>query len=359
MTLRILLRILFIIFATGFALQACNAVYGDKAWEDATIPVIYAAIAAVVAIAMVFFESRFQRSLVREIVAIAFGLAAGIIVSVFVIGITIAFVLPAEGSINAAFSRIQIWIPLMMTAICYMSVTIVLQTRGDFRFLVPYIDFSDRGQEEGGVILDTSILVDGRIVDIALTHIIGGILIIPDFVLRELQTLADSADKMKRKRGRRGLDVVSALQKSENIRVQIRETDVPEKCDVDMQLVVLARRINGKIATNDFNLNKVAQIDGVKVININELANALKPVVLPGEKLNVRIIRIGDEEGQGVGYLDDGTMVVIEGGKDHVNRDIEVTITGSIQTSAGKLVFGKYGDVPDSETNGKTAKAAK
>ncbi|MHC4872587.1 MAG: PIN/TRAM domain-containing protein [Planctomycetota bacterium] len=357
MTLRILLRILFIIFATGFALQACNAVYGDKAWDDKTIPVIYAAIAAVVAMAIVFFESRFQRSLVREIVAIAFGLAAGIIVSVFVIGLTIAFVLPAEATLNAAFSRIQIWIPLMMTAICYISVTIVLQTRGDFRFLVPYIDFSDRGQEEGGVLLDTSVLVDGRIVDISLTNIIGGILIIPDFVLRELQTLADSSDKMKRKRGRRGLDVVSTLQKSDVIRVQIRETDIAEKCDVDMELVNLARRINGKIATNDFNLNKVAQIDGVKVININELANALKPVVLPGEKIFVMVIRVGDEEGQGVGYLDDGTMVVIEGGRDYVQQAIEVTITGSIQTSAGKLVFAKYGssDKKDKQAESKNA----
>ncbi len=348
MTIRLLLRILFVIFATGFTLQACNLAYD---WEDnATIPLIYTAITMVCAIALVFFESRFQRSIVREIVAIAFGLAAGIVVSLFTIGIIIIFVLPSEGDLTSAFERIQIWIPLIMTAICYISVTIVLQTRGDFRFLVPYIDFSDRGQEEGGVILDTSVVIDGRIVDISLTNIIGGVLIIPDFVLRELQSLADSADKMKRKRGRRGLDVVSNLQKSEGIRVQIRETDVDEKCDVDMELVVLARKINGKIATNDFNLNKVARIDGIKVININDLANAMKPVVLPGEKIYIKILREGDENKQGVGYLDDGTMLVVEGGKDYVGDTIEVTITGSIQTSAGKLIFAKFENLAPSKS---------
>jgi uncharacterized protein YacL len=258
-----------------------------------------------------------------------------------VVALIVIVVLPAEGTLTAAFARIQIWIPLIMTAICYMSVTIVLQTKGDFRFLVPYIDFSHRGQDEGELVLDTSVLIDGRIVDVCNTNIIDRPLVITDYVIRELQTLADSSDKLKRERGRRGLDVVNTLKKTESVHLQILETDIPDKCDVDVQLVMLAKRANGRIVTNDFNLNKVAQIEGVKVVNLNDISNAMKPVVLPGENIMVKIIRAGDEEKQGVAYLEDGTMIVVEGGKDHIDKSIDITITGSIQTSAGRLVFGK------------------
>ncbi|MFH0910010.1 MAG: PIN/TRAM domain-containing protein [Planctomycetota bacterium] len=343
MGVRWLLRLLFVTGATAFALMAYDAVAGEGAW-DPQIAMLYAAVAAVTSAGIVFFEARFQRELARGIVAAAFGLAAGIVVSCFTIAIVVVFVLPTEGSVPAAFERIQIYVPLIMTAFCYMGVTLVLQTRNDFRFLVPYIDFSHRGQEEGGFILDTSAIIDGRILDICSTNIISRPLTIPDFVLRELQMIADSADRLRRKRGRRGLDVVSALQKGEHTRILLLETDVPERCEVDMELVVLAKRVNGRIITNDFNLNKVAQIEGVKVMNINDLANALKPVVLPGEGLSVMVLRPGEEPGQGVGYLDDGTMVVVEQGRNHINKTVDIVITGSIQTSAGRMVFGKLND---------------
>ncbi|MFW5858140.1 MAG: PIN/TRAM domain-containing protein [Planctomycetota bacterium] len=343
-TLRWLLRLLFVTFATGFALQLHDTIYKDAGEAQEEVAFLYAATAALVAAAIVFFEARFQRGLAREIVAVVFGLAAGLVVTGVVIALVVVFVLPSEGDIAAAFRRIQPAMPLVATALCYVAVTIVLQTKGDFRFLIPYIDFSHRGQEEGGLILDTSVLIDGRIADVAATNIIVRPLLIPDFVIREMQTISDSGDRLKRKRGRRGLDILNDLQKSESVRVQLLETDVPEKCDVDHELVILAKRTNGRVVTNDFNLNKVAQIEGVPVVNLNDLANALKPVVLPGEELSVKILRPGEEPGQGVGYLEDGTMVVVERGRDRIDEEVAITITGSIQTSAGRLVFGRPTD---------------
>jgi uncharacterized protein YacL len=320
---------------------------------------IYAGIAWFVAVGIVFFEARFQRNLAREMVAIAFGLAAGIMVSSFLLLITLVFVLPStNGDVGKAFEYIQMWVPLIMTAVCYMAVTIVLQTKGDFRFLLPYIDFSEKGQQEGGFLLDTSAIIDGRVVEVCATNLIARSLIIPDFVIRELQTIADSSDKLKRKRGRRGLDMVNELQASPDVHVQIYESEMTLPAEVDRALVVLAQELNSRIMTNDFNLNKVAQIEGVRVINMNDLSNALKPVVVPGEKMTVRIIRKGEEDGQGVGYLDDGTMVVVENAAAQVEKAVTICITGSIQTSAGRLVFGRYGEMP-AESDSSSARPAK
>ncbi|MBN1257929.1 MAG: PIN/TRAM domain-containing protein [Planctomycetes bacterium] len=355
MTLRLLLRILFITFVAAFAFQVYCTLNPESTDPNylgypPQAP-IYSAIAAVIAFGIVFFEARFQRNLAREIVAIAFGLVTGIVVTSFVIALLIVFILPRQFTFADSFIAIRDWIPLITITICYVAVTIVLQTKGDFRFLVPYIDFSHRGQDEGGFILDTSVIIDGRISDISTTNIIARPFILPDFVIYELQTIADSPDRLKRKRGRRGLDILNALQKSESVRVQILETDIPNNCDVDHELVMLAKRLNGRVITNDFNLNKIAQLEDVRVINLNDLANALKPVVLPGEEMPLRIIRPGDEMGQGVGYLDDGTMVVVEQGRNHINEDITVVVTGTIQTSAGRMVFGKLKDDENGDNN--------
>ncbi len=191
-------------------------------------------------------------------------------------------------------------------------------------------------------ILDTSVIIDGRIADIAETGFLDGILVIPQFVLRELQLVADSADPLKRNRGRRGLDILQRIQKIAMLQVQIVEDDYPAVREVDLKLIELAKDYEAKIITNDFNLNKVAQLQGVDVLNINELANALKPIVLPGEAMRVFILKEGKEYNQGVAYLDDGTMVVVDNARKMIGKTIDVAVTSVLQTTAGKMIFGKF-----------------
>lgn len=232
---------------------------------------------------------------------------------------------------------------------CYLAVSFILQTKDDVRFVIPYVEFAKETKGARPMVLDTSVIVDGRIADIANTRIIESELIVPRFVLQELQTIADSGDKLKRIRGRRGLDMLNKLQSNENIEIRMLEA-VPERsaadAGVDEMLVDLALQLNGKVVTNDYNLNKIAQLRGVAVININDLANALKPVVLPGELLSVKVIKPGEESGQGVGYLEDGTMVVAEGGRERLGEIVDLTVTSVLQTSAGRMIFGRLDGVP-------------
>jgi uncharacterized protein YacL len=200
----------------------------------------------------------------------------------------------------------------------------------------------ETGPKRAYKILDTSVIIDGRIADIAETGFLEGALVIPQFVLRELQLVADSADSMKRNRGRRGLDVLQRLQKMSNLSIEIVEEDFPRVREVDMKLIELAKIYDCKIMTNDFNLNKVAQVRGVEVLNINELANSLKPIVLPGELMRVFILKEGKEYNQGVAYLDDGTMVVVDNARKMIAKTIDVSVTSVLQTTAGKMIFGKY-----------------
>jgi len=191
-------------------------------------------------------------------------------------------------------------------------------------------------------ILDTSVIIDGRVADIAETGFLDGIIVIPQFVLRELQLVADSADSLKRNRGRRGLDILQRLQKVASLNIQIVEDDFPAVREVDLKLIELAKLYEGKIITNDFNLNKVAQLQGVEVLNINELANSLKPIVLPGETMRVFILKEGKEYNQGVAYLDDGTMVVVDNARKMISKTIDIQVTSVLQTTAGKMIFGKW-----------------
>ena len=209
--------------------------------------------------------------------------------------------------------------------------------------------FRDSSRLHQYKVLDTSVIIDGRIADICETGFLEGTLVVPQFVLRELQQVADSSDSLKRNRGRRGLDILQKMQKIGHVTVQIVETDFPEVREVDLKLIELARRMSGKIVTNDFNLNKVAQLRGVPVLNINELANSLKPVVLPGEVMRVFVIKEGKEAGQGVGYLDDGTMVVVDQARKALGKTIEVSVTSVLQTTAGKMIFCRWLDGPPLE----------
>lgn len=202
--------------------------------------------------------------------------------------------------------------------------------------------FRSKARDGGAVrtkILDTSVIIDGRIADICDAGFIEGTLIAPQFILNELQHIADSSDPLKRARGRRGLDILNKLQKSPNVKIEITEIDFPKVKEVDSKLIALARETNADILTNDFNLNKIAQIQGVNVLNINQLANAVKPIVLPGESMTVTIARQGKERGQGVAYLDDGTMVVVEQGENLLNQSTDVVVTSILQTPAGRMIF--------------------
>jgi len=198
--------------------------------------------------------------------------------------------------------------------------------------------------ESRTILLDTSVIIDGRIADIARTGFLAGTLLIPRFVLAELQYIADSADSLRRQRGRRGMEVLSQLQKQSIIPVRLTDIDVEGVREVDDKLVILARQLRCPILTNDYNLNRIAELQGVSILNVNELANAVKSALLPGEILNVRVIQEGKEAAQGVGYMDDGTMVVVEGGREHINQEIPVMVTKVLQTAAGRMIFARPGD---------------
>ncbi|MDY6912910.1 MAG: PIN/TRAM domain-containing protein [Planctomycetota bacterium] len=245
----------------------------------------------------------------------------------------------------AAYKQTMQLIKLLLgAAAVFVCTSFVLQTKDDFRFVIPYVEFSKQTKGARPLLLDTSVIIDGRIADIADTKILESEVIVPRFILAELQTIADSDEKLKRNRGRRGLDILNRLQNTDKIDIHILDADAPnvdETTAVDAKLVALAKHLDGRVITNDYNLNKVAQLRGVDVININDLANALKPVMLPGESLTIKILKPGEEPGQGVGYLEDGTMVVAEQARDVVGREITITVTSVIQTSAGRMIFGK------------------
>ncbi|MGH9749367.1 MAG: PIN/TRAM domain-containing protein [Candidatus Polarisedimenticolia bacterium] len=256
------------------------------------------------------------------------GAAAGVVVSLLPLeGLPGVPVLAAQGLVFLLFG--------------YTGVALGA-ARGD-RFSLPSLRaaWSGTGEKQIYKILDTSVIIDGRIADVCETGFLDGTLVVPQFVLRELQYIADSQDPLKRNRGRKGLDILQRIKKGPEIKVAISEADFPDIKDVDMKLIELAKQLNGKIITNDFNLNKVAELRGVQVLNINVLANSLKPVVLPGETMKVFILKEGKEANQGVGYLDDGTMVVVDNAKKNIGRNIDITVTSVLQTTAGKMFFGK------------------
>ena len=236
---------------------------------------------------------------------------------------------------------------LVGTITCYLSVSFVLQTKDDFRFIVPYVEFARQAKGSRPIVVDTSALIDGRIADVAATGIFDTQMIVPRFVLDELQQVADSADKLKRNRGRRGLDVVAKLQKQPKLDLAIHEAgylEADKDKGVDALVMRLATELGARVVTTDFNLNKVAQVSGVDVINLNDLSNAVKAEALPGETMRVRVVRPGEESNQGVGFMDDGTMVVVEHGRQHVGEDVAFVVTNTRQTSAGKMIFGRLFD---------------
>jgi uncharacterized protein YacL len=287
-------------------------------------------------IAVVVFEIRIKRVSMPRLIGAAFGSVLGIL-GAYLISLVLEQAMPDSDN---TVPFLQVLILALMT---YCGL-VVGAAKGDMLNLgaLGGLFGGEKATKNSFKILDTSVIIDGRIADIAETGVIDGSLVIPQFVLHELQMVADSADSMKRNRGRRGLDVLQRIQKMPQLKIQIVEDDFPNVREVDMKLIELAKVYACKIVTNDFNLNKVAQLHGVEVLNINELANALKPVVLPGETIRVFILKEGKEYNQGVAYLDDGTMVVVDNARKLISKTIEVTVTSVLQTTAGKMIFGRF-----------------
>ena len=276
-----------------------------------------------------------------------FGLLVGMVISgvlaPVVDMINDSFKSGEAGILNAEAITAIKWV--LGICICYLTVGIVMRTKDDFRFVVPYVEFAKQTKGARPLVLDTSAIIDGRIADLCQSKLFDSPLIVPRFVLNELQLIADSADKLKRNRGRRGLDVLNKMQSNPVFDVQIDDTMIPEVEEVkgvDQKLVMFSKACNGRLTTTDYNLSKVAQVREVDVVNINDLASSLKVVALPGETMNVKIIKPGEEAEQGIGYLDDGTMIVVEGARDKIGRELVISVTSSLQTSAGKMIFGKF-----------------
>jgi uncharacterized protein YacL len=323
----ILFRAIFTLILGGAA--AFFRAPGEPIWAGALLGVAVAAVAIVI-------ERRLQRISLQRLIGIAFGIIAGLICSAL-----ISIVLGRVGDESSSAIRFAQIICLMLFA--YFG-AVTGAAKGELLNLAALggLFGSESEVRNDQKILDTSVIIDGRIADIADTGFLDGILVVPQFVLHELQMVADSADSMKRNRGRRGLDVLQRMQKMAHVKIQVVSEDFPQVREVDMKLIELARLYNCKIITNDFNLNKVAHVRGVEVLNINELANSLKPIVLPGELMRVFILKEGKEYNQGVAYLDDGTMVVVDNARRMISKTIDVSVTSVLQTTAGKMIFGKY-----------------
>ncbi len=302
------------------------------------------------AVAIVVGDLLSPRKRIQTISAVYFGVIVGIVLS----NLINDAVQPALQQFIHPKAHMGIS-SILMIFMCYICVSTLLQTKDDFRFLIPYVEFSKEVKGARPLVLDTSVVIDGRIADVAETKVIDQPMVVPRFVLQELQGIADSSDKLRRNRGRRGLDILNRLQKSPGIEVRIDDADLPELAgvrEVDQRLVILARHLGGKVVTNDYNLNKIARLQGVEVINLNDLANAMKPIVLPGEHLDVKLIKRGEEPGQGIGYLDDGTMIVAEQGAQHLGEMVRLAVTSVLQTSAGRMIFGRLELLPPSKPGG-------
>ena len=285
---------------------------------------------------IIFMEVKLRKFSVRNLSAAVFGLVFG-----FFMAWILTLVMRLIPMDSKLYSSLQI---IFILVFCYLGMVIAMRGKDEFNLVIPYVRFARQEQKDEIIILDTSVIIDGRIADIAKTRFIEGRFIVPRFVLRELQQIADSQDPLKRNRGRRGLDVLNKVQKDPNIGILIHEEDFPDIKDVDAKIVRLAKVINAKVFTNDFNLNKIAELQGVTVLNINDLSNALKPVVLAGEEMTVRITREGKEHNQGVAYLDDGTMIVVDNARNLIGQTINVVVTSVLQTSAGRMIFANTSD---------------
>lgn len=333
--LLLVIRCVFLLILGGTAAKFTTELSRDTEWWLIFLTFILIMLTGCMAL---FLDVIFPRKQISSISAIFFGLIVGSMLGYF---LQLAFAPTLSMGLN---ERQMAWFSVILTTIlCYICVSVLLQTKDDFRFVIPYVEFSPDVKGSKPLILDSSVIIDGRIADIAESGLVDRAIVIPTFVIEQVQSVADSHDKVRRKRGLRGLEIIDRLRHDPNLDVDIRDDgyDASERRDVGMRLVLLAKELHGRLVTNDVTLAKAAKIHNVPTLNLNEVSNALKPPVLWGDRISVVIVKEGEEPGQGVGYLDDGTMVVVDLGKRFIGHEVNMIVDSFLQTSAGRMVFGR------------------
>ncbi|MCS6873141.1 MAG: hypothetical protein N2Z23_05445 [Pyrinomonadaceae bacterium] len=344
----VIFRIGFVILISlvGFLIVPLDRTSYFEEWELFSKRIASAVLASAIGLLIILFEIRVRQATLKTLIGAAIGSILGLL-GAFLLGLLV--ILQETSTISG---EMKTFLTVVLAFFMGYVGLVVGAAKGEYLDLSAFGGiFSDKGGRGDFKILDTSVIIDGRIADVAETGFLSGTLVIPHFILRELQQVADSPDSSKRQRGRRGLDMLQRLRNNSKLDVQILETDFPNIKEVDHKLIELAKELRAVIVTNDFNLNKVSQLRGVQVLNINELANALKPVVLPGEKIQVFILKEGKEYNQGVGYLEDGTMVVVDNARKIIGKNAGVIVTSVLQTTAGKMIFGKLAEEDTLEVN--------
>ena len=331
----IILRCIFLICA-GSVSALINSRLAPQAVSASTPYLIFVGI-MLAAVSVVVTDIYVRRKRIDTISSVYFGVLIGMLLT-YILSVAISPLLEMSGLDRGV---VQLVFAILL---CYVCVSVLLQTKDDFRFLIPYVEFVREVKGFKPLVLDTSVVIDGRIADMVGTGVFDNQLIMPRFALTELQSIADSSDKLKRTRGRRGLDVLNRMRADDNVDLIIFDRELPELAGqtVDLTLVLLAKHLEGKVVTGDYNLNKVAKLHSVPVVNLNEISNALRPSYLPDETFRVKIIKPGEGAEQGVGYLEDGTMVVVEGARERIGQDLDVRVTSTLQTNAGKMIFAKF-----------------
>src|ERR1043166_9171463 len=310
-------------------------------------PLLSSFLALIIAIAIILFEIRIQQASLKTLIGAAVGSITGIVG-----GVLIGFLISYQES-SAVHGPVKTFLTLALAFIMAYVGLMVGAAKGDYLDLSALGGiFSDKLTRKDVKILDTSVIIDGRIADVAETGFLSGTIVVPQFIPRERQQVADSPDSSKRQRGRRGLDMLNRLQSNSTLDIQVVDTDFPAVKEGDLKLLELSKALDGVVVTNDFNLNKVAQLHGIQVLNINELANSLKPVVLPGEAMRVFILKEGKEYNQGVAYLDDGTMVVVDNARRMIGKNADIAVTSVLQTTAGKMIFGRLSEEAEGPVSG-------
>jgi len=339
--LLLIIRCIFILAMSGVGVSIVRA--GITGSSGAGLAIFFLLVLG--AVGVILADMAFPKKKIEWISSVYFGLLIGLVTTYLMQLALEPFFSDQLGEAAARQDSLrQLVTACLLIVFSYVGVSFILQTRNDFRFIIPYVEFQRNVKGVKPLILDTSVVIDGRIADVMDTKIIDCPLIMPRFAIIELQHIADSPDRSRRTRGRRGLDILNRLQNMQGVDLQIDDTDLEEFANqpVDLKLVALAKRLSGKLVTNDYNLNKVAKLQGVTVINLNDLANAMRPVFLPGERFEVDVVKSGEEQGQGIAYLEDGTMVVVEQGRDHIGARVVVVVTSVLQTSAGRMIFARY-----------------